>query len=258
MDLSSIEWGRQLMKAIHGAMVARGKNTALRLLMAGGIVMTLAGCYQTSEVAQNEYPTDYRQRHPIVLKEGAETVEVLVGRSRGGLTARQRADVTSFANRWRAEAGSGIIIDVPKGGPTDRAAGDSTREIRSLFVAVGVPPNAIYVRHYHPSRTSLASIKLNYSRLTAEAGPCGQWPGGLGPSLKSGYIENQPYWNLGCATQRNLAAMVENPTDLIQPRGDDPPYAPRRSIVIDHYRKGENPSGAYVGYDLGKISDVGK
>ncbi len=147
---------------------------------------------------------------------------------------------------------------MPKGGPTDRAAGDATREIRSLFAAVGVPPNAIYVRHYHPSHTSLAGIKLNYSRLMAEAGPCGQWPGGLGPSLHSGYIENQPYWNLGCATQRNLAAMVENPTDLVQPRGEDPPYAPRRSIAIDHYRKGENPSGTYVGYDLGKISDVGK
>jgi pilus assembly protein CpaD len=246
------------MKAIHMAMVARGKNTALRLLMAGGLSASLAGCFQSSEVAQNEYPTDYRQRHPIVLKEGVETVEVLVGRSRGGLTARQRADVTSFANRWRAEAGSGIIIDVPKGGPTDRAAGDATREIRSLFAAVGVPPNAIYVRHYHPSHTSLAGIKLNYSRLMAEAGPCGQWPGGLGPSLHSGYVENQPYWNLGCATQRNLASMVENPTDLVQPRGEDPPYAPRRSIMIDHYRKGENPSGTYVGYDLGKISDVGK
>ncbi len=67
------------MKVIHRAMVARGKNTALRLLMAGGLASTLAGCFQSSEVAQNEYPTDYRQRHPIVLKEGVETVEVLVG-----------------------------------------------------------------------------------------------------------------------------------------------------------------------------------
>ncbi|MGA8919494.1 MAG: CpaD family pilus assembly lipoprotein, partial [Pseudolabrys sp.] len=85
-----------------------------------------------------------------------------------------------------------------------------------------------------------------------------QWPTDLGPSLKSGFIENRPYWNLGCASQRNLAAMVDNPADLLQPRGEVPPYAPRRTVVLDRYKKGENPSGTYVGYDTGKISDLGK
>ena len=39
------------------------------------------------------------------------------------------------------------------------------------------------------------------------------------------YIENRPYWNFGCATQRNLAAMVDNPADLVQPRGEAPAYS---------------------------------
>jgi pilus assembly protein CpaD len=52
--------------------------------------------------------------------------------------------------------------------------------------------------------------------------------------------------------------MVDNPADLIQPRGETAPSAARRSIVLDRYRKGESPSGAYAGYDTGKISDVGK
>jgi pilus assembly protein CpaD len=182
----------------------------------------------------------------------------MIGRNRGGLTASQRADVFSFAQAWRDEAGSGIIIDTPHGGPIAHAASDSMREIRSIFAAAGVPSKAIYVRSYKPTRFSLASIKLNYTRLVADAGPCGQWPTDLGPVLNSGYIENRPYWNLGCASQRNLAAMVDNPTDLIQPRGETPSYAPRRSVVLERYRKGESPAGAYVGYDVGKISDVGK
>ncbi len=142
--------------------------------------------------------------------------------------------------------------------PDAEAAADAIREIRSILAAIGVPSNAIYVRHYRPTRYALASIKLNYSRLVAEAGPCGQWPADLGPSLNSGDFENQPYWNLGCASQRNLAAMVDNPADLLQPRGEVPPYAPRRTVVLDRYKKGENPSGTYVGYDTGKISDLGK
>jgi pilus assembly protein CpaD len=72
-------------------------------------------------------------------------------------------------------------------------------------------------------------------------------------------MENQPYWNLGCANQRNLAAMVDNPSDLLQPRGETPAYAGRRSVAIDKYRKGDNPSGTYApAYSTSKISDLGK
>ena len=244
------------MTAITRASV-RANRSVLRALMAGTLAVTLAGCYQT-EVAQKEYPNDYRQRHPIVLRDGSQSVDILLGRNRGGLTASQRADVVSFANAWRNEAGSGIIVNVPKGGPTDHAASDATKEIRSIFTAVGVPASAIYVRSYHPSPTSLASIKLSYSKVIAEAGPCGEWPKDLGPSWDSGDSENQPYWNFGCAMQRNLAAMVDNPADLVQPRGESPAYAPRRSVVLEKYKKGENPSGTYTGYETGKISDLGK
>ncbi len=243
-------------KTIHKAVSKRRGRFALCLLLVGGAAVTLAGCYKT-DVAQIEYPNDFHQRHPIVIREGVQSVEVMIGRNRGGLTPSQRADVVSFAQAWRHEASSGIIIDAPRGGPTAHAAADSIREIRSIFAAVGVPPNAIYVRNYRPSRSSLASIKLDYSKLVAEAGPCGQWPVDLGPVLDSGYIENRPYWNLGCASQRNLASMVDNPADLVQPRGETPPYAPRRSVALEHYRKGESPSATYFGYDA-KISDVGK
>ena len=245
------------MKAITRASAKSRGKTGLRALMATCFAVTLAGCYQT-EVAIKEYPTDYRQRHPIVVREGAQNIDILLGRNRGGLTASQRADVASFAQVWRKEAGSGIVIEVPKGGPTDHAASDATREIRSIFAAVGVPSSAIYVRSYHPPKTSLASIRLNYTKLIADAGPCGEWPRDLGVTWDSGNAENQPFWNLGCASQRNLAAMVDNPADLVQPRGETPTFAPRRSVVLDKYTKGTNPSGAYTGYEQGKISDIGK
>jgi pilus assembly protein CpaD len=251
------------MTAFHTAIVGRRGRAALRLLAAGGLAALLAGCNQTQTAQQPDYPTDYRQRHPITLKEGERTVEIFLGRNRGGLNPGQRADVLSFAQLWKREASSGVVIDVPRGGATDRAAADSMREVHSILAASGVPRNAVYVRDYRPAPAALASIKINYSKLTAEAGPCGQWPADLGPSQGSEYAKNQPYWNLGCATQRNLAAMVDNPADLVQPRGETPAYAPRRSVVLDKYRKGENPTGVYPsdanhGYDNGKVSGVGK
>jgi pilus assembly protein CpaD len=245
------------MTAFRTGAARRRGATALRALAVVGLATSLAGCY-TQRMTQEVYPNDYRERHPITLKEGERTVEIFLGRNRGGLTPSQRADVLSFAQLWRREATSGIIVDVPQGGPTDRAADDSMREVNSIFDASGVPRNAVYVHSYRPSDSVLTSIRINYSKLVAEAGPCGLWPHDLGTSLDHNYNENRSYWNLGCASQRNLAAMVDNPADLVQPRGEAPAYSPRRSVAIDKYRKGENPGGAYSGYDTGKISDIGK
>jgi pilus assembly protein CpaD len=246
------------MTKLQTAIGRRGARAVRHALAIGGLAAMLAGCHESS-VAQNDYPTDYRLRHPITLKEGNRTVEVFVSRNRGGLAPAQRADVLAFAQLWRREATSGVILEVPQGGPTDQAAADSLREIHSILAASGVPGNAVAVRGYRPSETALASIKISYAKMIAEAGPCGQWPDNLGPGQDANYLENRPYWNLGCANQRNLAAMIDNPSDLVQPRGEQPSYAARRTVAIDKYRRGDSPSGTYsADYDTGKISNVGK
>lgn len=245
------------MTELHLPITARRSANALRVAVLGGLAVLLAGCYQP-RVAERGYSDDYRQRHPITLREGEHTVEVFLGRNRGGLTPSQRADVLAFAQTWKHDATSGVVIDVPRGGPTDLAAANSLREILSILAASGIPRNGVNLRQYQPSGGALVSIKLNYSKLIAEAGPCGLWPSDLGPASDPAYNENRPYWNLGCSSQRNLAAMVDNPADLVQPRGETPAYTARRSAAIDKYRRGDNPSGTYNGYDAGKISDLGK
>jgi len=246
------------MTAVKTTIAGRRGWAALRLLTAGSLAAMLAGCYHTTLAQNDPYPRNYEQRHPITLQEGVYSVDVFIGRNRGGLAPSQRADVLAFARTWQRESMSGIAIDVPSGGPTGRAVAASMREIYSILAAAGVPRNVVYARRQPARPSSLAIIKLNYTRLTAKAGPCGLWPKDLGPAAGADYIENRPYWNLGCATQRNLAAMVANPADLVQPRAEDSPYEARRSVVVDKYRKGDFPSGTYTGYDQGKISDLGK
>ena len=48
-----------------------------------------------------------------------------------------------------------------------------------------------------------------------------------------------PWPNMGCATQRNLAAAVADPSDLVEPRGETPRPGERRDVVWGKYVKGE-------------------
>jgi pilus assembly protein CpaD len=235
-------------------------GASARVAAVASLAAMLAGCYSAHQSVDDiqAMPSDYRQRHPITLQEGNRTVEVFVGSNRGGLTPAQRADVLAFAHVWKREATGGVVIDVPSGTPNERAAAESLHEIQSILVAAGVPGQGIAVRPYRPVDPGrLATIKLVYPRITAEAGPCGLWPHDLGPADFAAYDSNKPYWNLGCASQRNLAAMVDNPTDLVQPRAETPAYEARRSVVLEKYRKGESTATNYPNENKGKISDVG-
>ena len=233
----------------------------LRLLGALlGVSTVLGACNQTTEIVTASVPNDYRQRHPITVTEADRSIVVFVGRGRGGLSAPQRTDVMGLARTWVREGTGAIIADVPIDTPNARAAAASYREIQSVLKAGGVPPRAITLRHYRPDDPrSLATIRLSYPKISAVAGPCGLWPEDLGPNIDNpGYNENRPYHNFGCATQRNLAAMIDNPADLEQPRPETPAYTPRRDIAFDKYRKGVATTTIYPEAEKAKLSDTGK
>ena len=241
---------------------AAGRHRTLRGLFAlVGLSVTLGACnYTTGEVVTASVPDDYRQRHPIAVHEGSQSIVVFVGHGRGGLSTPQRTDVIGLAQTWLREGTGPIVIDVPVDTPNARAAADSSREIRSLLAAAGVPSRGITVHRYHPDDVrTLATIRLSYPKIKAVAGPCGLWPEDLGPSvLNDDYAENKPYYNFGCAYQRNMAAMIDNPSDLEQPRPETPPYTARRSEAFEKYRKGETTTTSYPEAEKAKLSDTGK
>jgi pilus assembly protein CpaD len=225
------------------------------------LALALGACTTTQEaVPVVSAPHDYRQRHPIVIQEADRTMQVFVGTNRGGLTAPQRTDVTAFAQTWLNEGTGPIIVDLPVSTPNGRAATQSLQDIQAVFSSVGVPARGITIRRYTPADPrEFATIRLNYPRVTADAGPCGLWPEDLGPSFRNPiYQENRPYSNLGCAHQRNLAAMVANPSDLVQPRPESPSFTTRRTTVLGKYSKGESTATQNPEADKGKISDIGK
>ena len=236
-----------------------------RLLIAAmvGLSLVLGACSETTgSVATTPagVPEDYRLRHPITVQEANRSIVLFVGHARGGLSTAQRDDVAGLARSWVAEGTGAIVVDVPVNTPNARAAESAYHEARAVLEAGGVPGNGIRLHRYTPDDPrTLATVRLTFSRMTAVAGPCGVWPEDLGPSTRDpSYMENKSYYNFGCAYQRNMAAMVANPSDLVQPRAETPAYMARRTEGFEKYRKGATTATEYPEADKAKLSDAGK
>jgi pilus assembly protein CpaD len=226
-----------------------------------GLSVVLGACnYTTGEVVTSSVPDDYRMRHPIAITEANRSLVIFVGHARGGLSASQRGDVMGLARTWVSEGTGAIVADVPIDTANAAAAATAFREVQAVLAAGGVPSRAISLHHYHPDDIrTLPTIRLSYPRIAAVAGPCGLWPEDLGPSINDPrYGENKQYYNFGCANQRNLAAMIDNPADLVQPRSESPAYTARRSEAFEKYRKGETTTTLYPEAEKAKLSDTGK
>ena len=55
-----------------------------------------------------------------------------------------------------------------------------------------------------------------------------------------------------------MAAMVDYPSDLVQPRPETTAYTVRRTEAFEKYRKGNVTTTNYPEADRAKLSDTGK
>src|SRR5947207_14559744 len=123
--------------------VAKRCGAALtQFTVIAGWAAMLAGCNTTREMT-GSVTMDYRQRHPIVIQEGARSVDLLIGSKRGSLTDSLRADVLAFAHDWRNEATGGILIDVPEGSSNASAAAATAKEQPPLSTQAADRPETV-------------------------------------------------------------------------------------------------------------------
>jgi pilus assembly protein CpaD len=160
-----------------------------------------------------------------------------VPRNAQGLSPKQRAELLSFADRSRAsDAGnSRLVIAAPGGSQNEVASMYAVGQIRRLLSDNGFAESTIAVEAYHDDASREPPIRVSYLRYVAQAPECNSWPSNLADEP-----QNLPYPNLGCATQRNLAANIANPADLLGPRTETPRPGERRDAVWDKYVQGES------------------
>ncbi|MDB5591294.1 CpaD family pilus assembly protein [Enterovirga sp.] len=217
--------------------LARPRLAALLLAAA---LPALAGCQSRGETTGSLYPSDYRDRHPIMLTDGARVLDLFV-EGPNGLVARGRQDVSDFLAEYRRYGSGALIAQVPAGHGTNP---NTRRALQAVGEAAG---GRLAVESYQPADPAVASpIRLTFRRLQAKvASKCGLWPHDLGVSDAGFAGRNEQYWNLGCATQSNLASQVADPVDLVRGRHQTPPDTGRRMYNFGQVRQGQDPSTDY-------------
>lgn len=213
----------------------------------------LAGC-QSAQNSASMASNDYRLRHPILVTEQPETLDLPLAPGTRQLSHDYTARIAAFGSEARSQGIGGVQILVPSGSANESAGHSLAPQIRSALTKGGVPARQIEVKSYPVGDPSAAApIRIGYDRVKASAGTCGHWPDNLGGGIGA----NVDNYNFGCATQANLAAMVDNPADLLAPRAVGAADQNRRAVVFGKYRAGERTASDYKEGDGAKISSAG-
>ena len=157
----------------------------------------------------------------------------------------------SSANIARTGQGK-LVVAAPSGSPNEVAAFKALKRVRSLIKSDGIAYGSVEMTPYYQEDNPQPPLKISYVRYVAEAPSCGDWSDNLAEDAR-----NTNYKNFGCAQQKNLAAMIANPQDLIMPRGMHPRSSERRDTTWQKYVKGETTiTKRDSKEESGKIADV--
>lgn len=208
------------------------RNVALVAIAAAAVVGCRPFAHDTSPQVAGWSLVDARERHPILVSQRPVAMTIPVRRGTYGMSNASRDRVAHFLHKFRATdtGNSKLVIAAPSGRSNDVAGMQVVAEIRQMIADAGFPPSSVHVE----AKQGSGHVRLSYLKVVAEAPECGLWPTNLAYDPT-----NVSYANFGCTSQRNLAAMVANPADLLGPRSQTPRLGDRRFGTYEKYVRGE-------------------
>lgn len=213
-------------------MTAKTFLTLSSTLALGGLL--LAGCVGGPASLGGEVPLTPTSRYSLQVEPGLDRIALAVHEA--GLSAAQQAALADLVTRFAVEGAPALVVEAPAGG--DPVANQAAWNVKAGLLAAGAPDHLIRVVSY-AGPDPRAPILAGFETLRAAVPQCGtQW----GNLSRTG--DNQSASNFGCAVTANLAAQIANPRDIVSPRVMTPADAQRRSVVFDHYGKGEQTASA--------------
>ncbi|WP_082735651.1 CpaD family pilus assembly protein [Polycladidibacter stylochi] len=207
------------------------------------LALLLSACQSGGEInAVDIAEFNYRQKHPIMITEAPENMDIPVAGRMRRINRQLRTALISFAQEAKMEGDGFVEILVPEGAANDAAVKAVAPQIRAAITSGGIARRKVVTRTYQINDPAASGpIRVSYARMKASVHKCGQWP----ENIKAN-ADNTNFHNFGCSQQANLAAMVDNPADLLRPRPSTPSDPARRARVIGAYRQGQNTSSQHT------------
>lgn len=221
----------------------------IRALMVLCLAVSTAACAthdaNTSAKLADAVPVTPTERYTIKVAPGVD--EILLAPHADGLSARQAAALDNLIDRWR-DAGGGEIT-VQRSPAENEVFARAAEAVAARLTSLGVDPDQVRLVRYAAGARPGDPIVVSLVHDRAQASQCGrEWK-----SFTSSF-KNDVNSNFGCAITANMAAMVDNPADLVDPRPTQPADAARRMTVLDNYRKGAVTSSAKDTQAAGTVS----
>lgn len=215
-------------------MFAGKLKTSAAAVLCVSLLSGCAGLQQRDNMTVSSVANDYTKRHPIVLSEQEQVLDIPVASGAQRLNYAALSNVEAFAQRFQTSGTGTIVMLMPSGSTNSSAASFVQGQIVKAIEKSGQHRNNIAIQSYDASQHGAsAPIRLSFRSVTASTGQCGQWPEDLAQTS-----ENENYADFGCSTQNNLAAQIANPGDLLGPRKETPIDAENRGNVIAKYKTG--------------------
>lgn len=170
------------------------------------------------------------EQYPLAVDD--RPTELLLAPHEGGLSEAQAAAVADYAQRWRGNSTSDVVIEAASQGGA--GAYNTSHAAADLLDSQGVP-----VRIVGYNAAPDAPIRLSFLEAEAAVYDCGRsWD-----RLTATRANTVPQ-NFGCAISANRAAMIADAADIVRPRAETPVDAARRQAALTHYRRGEVSTSA--------------
>lgn len=232
--------------------VSRTASTAGAALLA---VISLGACETsglrlTGEVSPMR--SSVTEKYPVQVASAKDSLTIVVKPHVFALGQDDRGRVAQLAESYKHVGHGDIWVVAPTGSSNSAASIGAAAEIAKIMVEQGVKPRAIRMNSYQASAADdAAPITVQYKRYHAYTQSCGDWSDNLAYAPLNGTSKN-----FGCSAHSNLAALVEDPYDFVEPQDIDPADPSRRATVLSKYRAGVPTGTARSEDERGVVSDI--
>ena len=226
-------------------------STSARLLLVAGVAgLALAGCASAGkpEIADARLPTE---QFAVSVADVPERLALTV--HGGGLSSKQDAALTAFAQKWHESGADSIIVESPANSSEEGDPHAAASNVAAALARMGVPQERVRLSEYDAGGQPGAPVVARYTSLQAVGPDCLQHWGNL-TSTNSNAVAS----HFGCASTANFAAQLADARDLAGPQPTQPADGLRRANVLDKYRQGLITSSQKDDQASGTVSNVSR